>query len=224
MRNKKTNSRLDFVIKNNILSKSKRSQSHVEIILSFVIFVGFLLVVFIFINPFAKTKEPSYIIDNIQRAVIENISSEIGKLSVVTNGTGCYEFVEEDYEGNYLEVDEGNGKFIIYFNVMFSNTTTKKDCSPLNYTLGVYSKQDMIVYEKIVELKASYENYNSLKSSLGIINDFLFKIKNINGDEIGLSVDRRIPTGIDVEAREIPIRVINSTGGIQELILNIRAW
>jgi len=67
---KRSNSRFDFVTKNNILSKSKRSQSHVEVFLSFVIFIGFLLFIFIFLNPFAKAK-PNYIMDNIQKAVVK---------------------------------------------------------------------------------------------------------------------------------------------------------
>jgi len=209
--------------------KSKHAQSHVEIILSFVIFIGFLLFVFMFMNPFAKT-EPVYIMDNIQKAIIDEISSEIGKLSAITNGSSCYSipaYLTIEYGNNFKEVPEDNKKYVIYFSDIFEKEGIIS-CSddPLNYTLATYSQEEIVVYGKIIDLKTDYENdYNNLKKSLGMTNDFLFKTKNMVGEEITeLSVDRKIPKGINVEAREIPIRVINSDGDILELILNIKAW
>ena len=210
---------------------NKKAQSHVEIILSFVIFIGFLLFVFMFMNPFAKTK-PVYIMDNIQIAVINEISDEVGKLSIILNETGdCYDFNETDYDGNYHEVQDPDNirKYDIYFNDMFStNAPTKKvGCEQANYTLGTYSKENMIVWQKIIDLKDNYNSdYDNLKLSLGITNDFSFSLKDFAGTEIPELTPalKKIPLGIDVEAREIPIRVINSNGNILELILNIKAW
>lgn len=204
---------------------NKKAQGHVEVMLSFVIFIGFLIFTFVFLNPFARTKEPSYIMDNAQKAIIGYISDDVGKLSIITNGTSCYQFAAEDYNTNYKEVDERNGKYIIYFNKIFDNSSTKKDGCPLNYTLGVYSKEKMIIYNKILTLKNNYSDYDNLKISLGITDDFLFTVRDLVGNPITeLSVSRNIPQGIDVESRDIPIRVINSAGQIQEFILNIRVW
>ncbi len=207
----------------------KNAQGHVEVMVSFVIFIGFLLFTFIFLNPFAKTKEPSYIMDNAQKAIINNITDEVGKLSIILNDSGtCYNFNESEYEGDYKEVQESNIKYAIYFNDIFSNTATKKQtiCDKANYTLGVYSEEKIVIYGKIVNLKNAYNSgYDNLKELLGITNDFLFKTKNMVGEENPeLSVSKNIPQGIDVESREIPIRVINSNAQIQELILNIRVW
>jgi len=223
---KKAHLHFEFLFNKRLLN-SKRSQSHVEIILSFVIFIGFLLFVFIFMNPFAKAKDTSYIMDNIQKTVIGNITEKIGKLSIILNKTGdCYDFNETNYKSNYYEVQEDNMKYMIYFSNIFTINAPNKNssCNPNNYTLGVYSEEEMVVYEKIINLKNNYNSdYNSLKSSLGITNDFSFNVENMMGEEL-ISVSRNIPTGIDVEAREIPIRTINSNGQIQELILNIKAW
>ena len=210
-----------------ILANSKNSQSHVEIMISFVIFIGFLLFIFIFMNPFARTKEPSYIMDNIQKAIISNISSTIGRLSVVTNGSSCYNKSKFD---QYLKtgekirvVQENEKRYIVYYGEFFEEDNP--DCNlPMNYTLGAYSREDVIVFEKILDLNESYNlNYDNLKKSLGITNDFLFSVQDLVGNE-RVSVSRNIPTRIDVEAREIPIRVINSQGQIQELILKIKVW
>jgi len=207
--------------------RGKRAQSHVEVMVSFVIFIGFLLFTFAFLNPFARTKEPDYILDNAQKAIMNNITDEVGKLSIILNEGGtCYKFNAADYEGNYSETHEGR-KYVIYFSDIFENTETIKEdnCNPSNYTLGVYSKEKIVIYDKILDLKYSYGDYDDLKESLGITDDFLFKTKNLIGEEFPeLSVARNVPEGINVESREIPIRVINNSGQIQEFILNIRIW
>lgn len=209
--------------------KNKKGQGHVEMMLSFVIFIGFLLFTFTFLNPFARTAEPNYIMNNVQKAVINNITDEVGRLSIVLNQSGtCYKFNETDYKGKYKEVDGGNKKYIIYFNAMFNNSATKKQaiCNKSNYTLGVYSKEKMVIYNKTIDLKNAYTfGYEDLKKSLGITNDFLFAVRDLVGNPIAeLSVSKNIPQGIDVSSVEIPIRVINSNGQIRELVLNIRVW
>ena len=114
------------------------------------------------------------------------------------------------------------------FWIVKSDTQTKKGGCELNYTLGTYSKEELVVYEKIVELKSNYEaSYDNLKTNLGITNNFVFKTKDLVGNEINeTSVEyaKIIPQGVNIEARDIPIRVININGQIQELILNIKAW
>ena len=208
--------------------QNKKAQGHVEMILSFVLFVGALVVLFLFINPFAETKEIS-VIEGIQEKIINEISLDIGKLGIIihTDGT-CYNFTAGDYVGDYKEIDEGNRKYNIYFNNIFSNSAPNKNdaCAPLNYTLGIYSSERIIVYENIESFVASYNSdYRGLKDSLGIISDFTFGFSNLVHEEIQeLSVSKEAPVGVDVEAKEFPVRVINNNAEIQELILNIKAW
>ncbi len=162
------------------MKKQKKAQGHVEVILSFVIFIGFLLFMFIFLNPFARTKESNYIMNNIQKVIINNITNEIGKLSIILNESGtCYNF-SDDYGSNYKQIEEADKKYMIYFYPIFSDNTKDIDCDKGNYTLGIYSEENMIVYEKIIDLKNNYErDYEGLKRTLGITNDFLFSVRNI---------------------------------------------
>jgi hypothetical protein len=209
---------------------NNKAQTHVEIILSFVLFVGVLIFIFIFINPFS-TKESTSVIGNVQNKIINNISSEVGKLSVILNETTseCYNFSELDYPGPALEVKETDRKFSIYFSEEFPSTDTphKSVTSPnVNYTLGVFSKEKYIFYENIEKLKGQYDNdYSSLISSIGVPNGFSFNVSYANRTGIKeLEVVKNIPEGIDVESRDIPIRSINKQGEILELIFNIRVW
>lgn len=207
--------------------KSKRSQGHIEVMLSFVIFVGFLLFVFMFLNPFAKTKS-NQVIKNIQESVINEISDEIGKLSIIVNKTtDCYDNSKVlIYGDKFIEKSEVPRKYTIYYNNIFGTGGIPSCSAELgrNYSIGTYSKEKIVIYEKVQELKSNYtENYEDLKTSLGILNEFIFELKKIDGG-VEIGVNKNIPAGIEVESVNIPIRVINSKANISEYILNIRTW
>ena len=205
----------------------KKAQSHVEMMLSLVIFVGALTFIFIFLNPFAKTGEKISIIDEIQKTVVEDMSSEIGKLSVIGDTGPNNYIIPSGYGSNFIEVQETFSNPIkcqLYFSDVFGAGT--QTCQFNAYTLGVYSKEEMIVWDKIILLKQNYEtDYNNLKSLLGISDDFSFSFRNIGGGEIGvLSVLKNPPVGVNVESKDFPVRVMDNSGNINELILNIRVW
>jgi len=208
--------------------KSKKGQGHIEFMLSFTIFAGFLLFIFIFLNPFAESKSEQ-VMNKIQGSIINEISSEVGKLSIVVNSTNdCYDNSKVIVYGNkFIEIPDTNlRKYTIYYNDVFG-AGSAPSCSAKsgrNYSIGTYSKEEIIIYEKIQGLKTNYtNNYEGLKTSLGILNDFIFELKRIDGGvEIGVNKD--VPVGIEIESVNIPVRVINSKGIISEYILNIRAW
>ena len=118
--------------------ENKKAQSHVEMMLSFVIFVGALMFIFIFLNPFAKTADKVSVIDDIQRVLIEDIGSEVGKMSVIVNdySLDCYSLtksqVEEltilseelmtDYEQNSSRIarSSGGNSYIVQYNPILS--------------------------------------------------------------------------------------------------------
>ena len=209
-------------------TKNKLGQAHIEIMLSFVIFIGFLLFVLIFLNPFAKTESVD-LISSIEKSILNNVSADIGKMSVIgANGTNDYTIPSPYNNINFVEKIETTSptqKCTLYFsNEIFAVGT--QTCTFSTYQLGVYSTEKIIVYGRIGTLKTNYDtDYNGLKSSLGVINDFSFNVESLDGVEIpGLNTARNIPSGIEVQARNIPIRTINNQGNVQELMLNIRVW
>ena len=94
--------------------KSKKSQSHVEVMISLVLFVGAVLFIFLVINPFAKTESKQVSISQIQDNVLREISVKIGKLPVVSFNQGhgnspnnyCYNFDIDEYKVNFNEPNE----------------------------------------------------------------------------------------------------------------------
>jgi len=222
-KNCKANSRFQIDNASKLMPISKHSQGHIEIILSFLIFIGFLLFMFIFINPFASI-ESKDIIDNIKDLIINDISDEVGKLSIIVDNNGdCYDRdILSNYGTKYLEVNEGR-KYTVYFNDIFGVSSVPA-CDTPAYTLGTYSTEKMIIYEKIQELRTNYiNNYEDLKTSLGILDEFAIELKRLDGG-VEIGVNKEIPFGIEVKAVNIPIRVINSNGEISEFILNILVW
>jgi hypothetical protein len=207
----------------------KKGQGHIEVMLSFTIFAGFLLFIFMFLNPFGKGKSDQTII-KIQESIINEISEDVGKLNVFVNNTNdCYDESKIlIYGGKFKENQDFNNprKYTFYFNDIFGSGAIPS-CSAQpgrNYSIGVYSKEKIIIYEKIQTLKTNYtSNYENLKTSLGILNEFMFELKKTDGS-IEISVNKDIPAGIEVESNNIPIRVINSDGIISEYVLNIKVW
>jgi hypothetical protein len=210
--------------------KKIKAQGHVEIFLSFILFASFLLFLFVYINPFAKQKEPDYIIKNIERSIINNISLETGKLSVFPNESdGCYNLSTEiisAYGSNYREVKENSRKYSVYFSDALAPSSPNKDsrCDGKNYSLGAYLKENFAIYEKIEQLNRSYIlDYEGTRKSLGITKEFSFLLRNKAGINI-FETKRYIPEGIEVTSREVPILVINSQAQVSELILYIKTW
>lgn len=214
-----------------IIPQLKSGQGHIEIIISFVIFVGALIFLFMFVNPFAKTDTKGDYLDTTKTIIMRDITSEVGRLSLVTNLTSgnCYNFDESDYGNIYVEVNDGlPGKYTIYFSELFNKNAPHKSagCPLRGYNLGSYAKEEMIFYDKISELKQNYNSdYDNLKKSLGITNDFSFSVRNIDGTELSeLSVSKQGITGVERASVDIPVVVIDKDGEVNQLILNINAW
>jgi hypothetical protein len=205
---------------------SKRSQSHVEMILSFSLFMSVLMIIFLFLNPLANIEKKDYDIEAFQKIFLDEISSKVGKLSVILEDeNSCYELPAE-YGNKFIEsLDKQNSRrYFIYFSEDFRIGSISCSSKPLRkFRLSVYSEENMIVYEKISELKTRYESdYESLKEYFGIKNIFLWNFKSKEGNIIStMSVSKKIPAGIKTNAKEFPVIVIDKSGQVYEWILNI---
>lgn len=72
----------------------KKSQMHLEMIMSFIIFLGFLLVILYFINPLNSSK-PSYTsFEIIENKILQNISITYQQASLILNNIPSYSCVQ----------------------------------------------------------------------------------------------------------------------------------
>jgi hypothetical protein len=208
----------------------KKAQSHIEVIISLILFVGVIIFLLLIINPLATGSKKTSIIDEIQKIIVTNLSSEVGKLSVIVKSSGdCYSLADvSEYGDKFVEVKESARVYAIYFSDDFPSGVPS--CAPpINYTLGAYSKDNILIYERIKDLASNYNlSYKETKESLGITNNFAFSFKPIGGViDANLSVSRDLPRGIEREAKEYPVRVLITNGtskGVKEFMLNIMSW
>jgi len=217
---------------------NKKGQGHIEMMLSFVLFLAAVLFIFFYIKPFDNTTGHSDELNSVQNIIINYITSNVGRLSIVSSSpSGCYDFNPLNYtdsSGKYVEVVENSPStkklYTIYFGdpSIFPNIITphKSACSVSDYTLGVFSNQTIISYRKIQQFVQDLNDpMKQVKKDLGINADFSINTTDFNRNPIpALSFSKNIPGTVEVESKEFPIVAINDSGQSNELILNIKVW
>lgn len=226
--------------------KSKKAVSHIEIILSFVIFAGFVTFIFSVFNPFSVREASELHLNIVERAIKDFISLKIELLALRLNQTPdkCFyfnytfesniivknekdEFVDASNNGKNTYIDNKGEFFYIYSCEIFEEQAVNyPECIKIeNYTLGLHKDYEMVSYDKLVELKNYYENnYSALKESFKIPEneDFLFSVSDTLGS-IELTTEKTIPR-TRVSARNVPIQLAYKNGTFRYAILNIQTW
>lgn len=216
---------------------NKKGQGHVEMIISFVLFVGFLLFVFLFLNPFYESTQKISITKE-SEIILKRLSEPVGKLfAIVETSEDCYDLkkVNKIYGDNFIEVKEISDpgkplRYTIYYGKFFDPENVGDiSCSSKTgkaYTLGAYTQEEVIVKQKIIDMKTAYEtDYSALLLDLGI-GHFTFSVRDFDGNtfsELSVSGDR-VPEDAEVFSKDIPIVVMDDKGAKTEYILNIRRW
>ncbi len=219
------------------------AQAHVEMILSFVLFAGFLVFIFIMINPLFRTQE-TLSIDNEKTILLEEMSTVVGKIPVmVESDSYCYSIsnIQSSYGNKFREAKEAviSGKqvrYVLYFADFITSTGTIScsDRSSLNnkgedaFRFGSYGEEIFISQSRVIALKQRYEtDYTSLATDLGIGN-FGFSFRKIDGTKIpALSISDEkifIPENVQVVSVDIPAFVIDTNLAQEKMILTIRKW
>ncbi len=206
----------------------RKAQIHVEMVISFTLFVGILFVFFLLLNPFSQEEKFVTLTKNI---VLEELKGKVGKLSAIVNTENdCYSLseVNDDYGDNFVEISDSQNsrRYFIYYSPMFvQRTISCEEETGRDFELGVYTEEDFIIENKIFTLKNKYENdYEGLRDSLGV-DDFSFLFRDFQGNvREDYSVERNPYAGVGVVAEEFPVQVIDSQGKIKNYVMNIRIW
>lgn len=230
--------------------KGKKAMGHVEMIISFVIFVSiitFLLIIFKPMIVFTKTTSAS--LDIAESQILENISIELTVQSVnisneildgncvslakpeaikdkviMRNSTYNRINAKTDGAGNLINFQKSGDFYRISSSEEFVESSyNPTECPSQNYGLGVVKTYYKVSETYLNNLFGNYtSDYQKLKTQLGLKNDFNLILRD-NGGEL-LRAEIYKPSGIEVMARDVLIEILDKDGNVKSAILNIQVW
>jgi hypothetical protein len=228
--------------------RSKRGASHFEVVVSFILFLGFVFFLLMFVRPYKTTSLSGSIVaslyDSFEEEVHTNLTSVFLKAS--NESASCFYVnlsgvpfrfsltdslvknisdVKKDswFDGDELNILGDDTFYYVFISPEFNNSDLG-DCSAVdNFVLGSLVERRAISYNRLVEMKDRYDNdYSDLKSELGFPEVFDFAVSF--GDLPELTMSRLVPQGVDVQAREYLEEVLFENGTIVNSKFNLRVW
>jgi hypothetical protein len=212
---------------------NKRGSSHLEIIISFVLFVGFALFLMTYLQPTQQNTLESSILLGLKNKFFDSTVSNVTIAFVQKNVTGsCFaapacEPTEVNGKAINISVDDGVGCFYyVYASSEFSNTLMKcKDLVPVqNYTLGYIEVQVVYSNKTLQDIKNSYYNdYSGLKTHLGVPETVDFAITS-ESYMMNYSLIKQIPQETEVVAGAYRKPVLYANGTVVNQDFVIKIW
>ncbi len=234
------------------MDKGKRGGTHVGFVLSFVIFVAFLVVIYsVLIAPNLSQNDKKSLVENLKIKILENVSGELAIVSINTEaapqncirlngflntfeisqnlaakdqyGTGQTIYVL----GSDLEISRNSNEtfFKIYESEEFNAASSvgESPCNPRNYEAGSAKKEKYIFGKKIAELMDYYgENYSGLRQDFGFPDDSDFDFGFTHENGTYVKVERQ--TTSSIYSAEVPIQYADGNANILSGFINVRVW
>ena len=221
LESKKTKKQKDKMI------RGKKGAGHVEMIISFVIFIGFLIFLFVMFNPFQKPADNSDV-DAVYIKLEEAMEVELTSVSVniktLTEPTKtCSAIIDSELiddlncdtlgvivkkdgstkisgniEGNLINIQGGPG----FYTILCAKdliTQSISGCSSADYTIGIINTKKMWA-------KSELTNFDIATNKFA--DNYGFVVSDLNKQVLVNKYDStKVPTGIRVQAKSYPIDV-----------------
>lgn len=231
--------------------KGDKRGSHVGVVISFVIFVTFLVFLYSILSPAISSEQnKESISEHLELELIEKISAELTTVSVnvVTGGSTCIELdnlINELSIGANIIVKDDSGQtvssyirsdalqierqstsdifFKVYYSPEFGELATGSGCTNRAYEFGLTKTEEYIFESKMLDLVNDYGNYESLKIELKIPEgtEFGFGIVRQNGTETQTNGEEM---ATNIYIKKIPIQYVDEDGNILSGYLKTKIW
>jgi len=132
----------------------------------------------------------------------------------------------------YIHKKNGQRVYDIFISKRFSEMPLANisDCDNLieerNYNFGITKEKSFLFLSDLERIKTKYEiNYDDFKKKINFPeeNDFVFSLKSYSGENI-LNIEKQIPVGINVLAKDVGVEIIDENGTIKSALLNLKVW
>jgi len=229
----------------------KGGTSHIETILSFVIFMAVLTFALYFFSPSDSTRLVDSSLTYGFREIERNTSVDVEIFSISVVGTGGNSVIGFGVAGIPTEkksrVEDINGNVVgswrdadvVYFNVSsmenFYNVELNEEFveSPLAngvfdenyYEIASSEKKEVISEKKFAELGAFYDaDYNSLKKMFNLPNRVQIGFSLEFADGSSINAEREIPDGFEVFSDKRRAEILRRSGEREFGELNVWVW
>ena len=232
---------------------NKKAGTHIGVVLSFVIFVVFLVFLYsTLIEPTINQNDKNYLLENLKTKLIKNVSEELTFITTNLNNNpsqNCIELVNfitkteinsniisknenilQSYiNGNNLRiVRESNETFFkIYYSKEFEElNSVGENCEVIdenNYAIGLVRTDKYVFETKIINLMSEYENNYETLKE---------ELKVPIGSDFNFGFIYNNKTSIITEkdiltniyAVEIPVQYVDKESNILLGLINIKIW
>jgi hypothetical protein len=233
--------------------KGKKGINYIELMISFTMFLVFLTILFVYLNPLKQPTLSEVMLESLEQGIERDAGItlfEIPFKATLTSPAKCFKnsdlqkiglaqehiFVEDDF-GNVLKFslpsNIQNSSVSNIYHIFYSNDTNfssnemSGNCAAA--TISTSTVRSIIVYSenKIKNLNESYySGYEDLKKQFDIprMNDFSIVISDEDNNPI-FEMKREIPQNVIVQARELPISIIKEdTKEIIKAYILLKVW
>ena len=232
---------------------SQRKGTHVGVVISFVIFVTFIIFIYLAVQPKIGVTSKKNLLEQIKNNIIDSVSVEVTSVSVLLFGTGssaiCVKldgFFTDSGMGQRIKVSNQAGQAIpniktegtslivtkaaqdiflnIYESEEFNPISSGSTCPISDYNLGLIKTRSSILESEITSLIEKHDSdYSSLKETLGV------PIGNEIAFSLAYNDDTTIKTiqpnvSISVFSDDVLIRYIKQNGVEESGLLNVKIW
>ncbi|MGC9309173.1 MAG: hypothetical protein ACP5D2_00570, partial [Candidatus Nanoarchaeia archaeon] len=216
----------------------KRGSSHLEMIISFILFFSFLFFLFIYLQPTSDVSLSKSVHDGLRDSFKQEVSTELASFFVRVESKGNFSILLDnrissidfqnagvlvkDINGNQvdaglkqvqddifsLSVDGLGGSYYVYISPDFNNTFFGGNL--VKYNMGdVYDRQ-LLSMKKIEKLADKYEaDYEGLKKDLKVPVNFDFAISGV------VEMEGNVPENVEVFARSYIEDVLMTNGEVE---------
>ena len=231
----------------------KRGLGHIEMILAFLLFIGFLFFGIYFFNPLNANRLLDSSVDYAVREIIQNTSINTLSYSIVINASdpavvaipiSAFQAIPEnsflvlDSRGNVLKsekqtasllFDRGSERFVRIisgnFDVVNDIPSAGITLPAGNYTISSSESKELASEKKIGLLKTRYDSdYLGLKKDFNLPGRVDFSFATVFSEINNVTATQEVPQGIEALARQERIEVLMADGKVQFADLFVRVW
>ena len=226
---------------------NKGGLSHIEVIISFVIFLGFISFAFYFFSPFESGRTLKASLAYSFDEIVENVSVSLESYSVSLNNCGDTTISIEnpspisgnvkiiDINGDILGGIRDGNNFCIgtpqdFVTILISEVFPDSSGTCVDITnpcSNISSSENMKILSerKIEELKENYElDYETIKENFNLPGRIDFGFSIIFNDAQKIVAEKEIPENLEVDAKKKRIEIIRENGDIEFADLIVEVW